>query len=159
MDYASFRSSPFDEDGHATDSPAAWNTAPAPQLEGARGGEETATRGLNSAAMQRVQTFLQHNLAERFTLSDLANAACMSRFHFARMFRLSFGVSPMEYVMRERVEYAKTLLARREQSVASIAATLGFCDQSHFTRSFRRITGWPPCRFVAHREKAQRRAG
>jgi AraC-like DNA-binding protein len=109
--------------------------------------------------MQRVQTFLQHNLAERFTLSDLANAACMSRFHFARMFRLSFGVSPMEYVMRERVEYAKTLLARREQSVASIAATLGFCDQSHFTRSFRRITGWPPCRFVAHREKAQRRAG
>lgn len=106
--------------------------------------------GLNLRARHRVDEFIERHLAERFTLADMADAACMSRFHFSRMFRLTFGVSPMEYVLHRRIERAKPMLLDRRRSIADVAAALGFCDQSHFTRSFRRVTGYPPRQFIAH---------
>jgi AraC-like DNA-binding protein len=112
--------------------------------------------GLNLRARHRVDEFIERHLAERFTLADMADAACMSRFHFSRMFRLSFGVSPMEHVLRRRIERAKPMLLDKRLSIADVAATLGFCDQSHFTRSFRRITGYPPRQFIAHANRAER---
>ncbi|MBS7458116.1 helix-turn-helix transcriptional regulator [Coralloluteibacterium stylophorae] len=78
------------------------------------------------------------------TLAELAAAACMSRFHFARRFRQSTGESPMQYVMRRRIECAMPMLADSARSVAAIALELGFFDQSHFTRSFRRLVGMAP---------------
>lgn len=110
--------------------------------------------GLSGAAQRRISEFIERNISERFTLSDLADAACMSRFHFARMFRRTFGISPMEYVLRARIERAKPMLLARGPSVADVAATFGFCDQSHFTRSFRRITGCSPRQFVTGRIRA-----
>lgn len=109
----------------------------------------TPVHGLNLRARHRVDDFIERHLADRFTLADMADAACMSRFHFSRMFRLTFGVSPMEYVLRRRIERAKPMLLDRRLSIADVAATLGFCDQSHFTRSFRRVTGYPPRQFIA----------
>lgn len=110
----------------------------------------TPVHGLNLRARRRVDAFVEQHLADRFTLTDMADAACMSRFHFSRMFRLTFGVSPMEYVLHRRIERAKPMLLDRRRSIADVAAALGFCDQSHFTRSFRRVTGYPPRQFIAH---------
>jgi AraC family transcriptional regulator len=101
-------------------------------------------RGLNPRAMSRVITHIEENLGEGLTLGTLASVACVSRFHFARMFRLSTGFSPMAYVVRRRVERARLQLMRGYQRLSDLAVELGFCDQSHFTRIFRRMTGVTP---------------
>jgi AraC family transcriptional regulator len=103
--------------------------------------------GLNERAFQRADAFILHNLGKNFTLAEVASAACVSRFHFARQFRQRMGCSPMAYVMRLRLERAKEMLARGDQRIADTAAALGFYDQSHFTRTFRRATGVSPRAF------------
>ena len=118
---------------------------------GRRLDQQPGHQWLSGITQRRIGEFIERNLSERFTLADLAGAAYMSRFHFARMFRRTFGISPMEYVLRERIERAKPMLLDRRVSIADVAATFGFCDQSHFTRSFRRIAGCSPRQFVADR--------
>jgi AraC family transcriptional regulator len=101
-------------------------------------------RGLNPRAMARVMAHIEENIGESLTLGTLAGVACVSRFHFARMFRLSTGFSPMAYVLRRRIERARLQLAQGHQKLSELAAALGFCDQSHFTRIFRRTIGITP---------------
>ena len=103
--------------------------------------------GLNARALARTHAYIQAHLCQNFTLADLAQAACISRFHFARQFRSSTGHSPMEYVLKLRMEAAKEMLVRGDQKIATTAAALGFFDQSHFTRTFRRMTGFSPRTF------------
>lgn len=99
---------------------------------------------LGRAALDRVLRHIDAHLGDPISLTDLAAAACMSRFHFARRFRQSTGESPMQYVMRRRIERAMPMPAGSARSVAAIALELGFFDQSHFTRSFRRLAGMAP---------------
>lgn len=102
-------------------------------------------RGLSDRALQRVTDCIRANLAEELSLSRLAAAACISRFHFARLFRARMGMSPMQYVRRERIAMAQYLLrSNGTPSLSRIAAALGFFDQSHFTRVFGRMTGQSP---------------
>jgi AraC family transcriptional regulator len=92
----------------------------------------------------RVRDYIEHNLGDAISLSDLARVAGVSRFHFARQFRACTGESPMGYLLRTRVERAKTRLRDSQVRVIDISAELGFADQSHFTRTFRRLVGVPP---------------
>lgn len=102
-------------------------------------------RGLSDRALQRVTDCIRANLAENLSLRRLAEAACISRFHFARLFRARMGMSPMQYVRQERIAMARYLLARSDApNLSRIAAALGFFDQSHFTRVFGRMTGQSP---------------
>ncbi len=107
-----------------------------------------APRGLSRKALARAFACMERHIGERLGLEDVAREACVSRAHFARMFRISTGYSAMEYLLRLRVERAKPLLLEDRQSIADISAGLGFCDQSHFSRAFRRLTGLPPKRFA-----------
>jgi AraC family transcriptional regulator len=106
-------------------------------------------RGLSRRALRRALAFIHEHLCERFTLEAVAGAAGVSRHHFARQFRISTRFSPMVYQMHVRIERSKEMLARGDRSICDIAAALGFCDQSHFTRTFRRMTGLAP-RDYAH---------
>lgn len=110
-----------------------------------------ASPGLSPRALARVQAYISAHLSERLGLSDLAAAACMSRFHFARQFRASTGRSPMEYVQLQRIEAARAMLDSGAQKIAATAAALGFFDQSHFTRTFRRLIGLSPSAYSARR--------
>lgn len=104
-------------------------------------------RGLSASALDRTNAYINQHLGDSFGLSDLAQAALISRFHFARLFRESTGHSPMEFVLKARMEAAKQMLKRDDQKIAATAAALGFFDQSHFTRTFRRMTGVSPSAF------------
>lgn len=115
----------------------------------------TASHGLRPRALRRALNFIETHLTERFTLSDLATSVGVSRFHFARLFRTSTGISPMHYLMSVRVERSKTLLVQDACSICEVAALLGFCDQSHFTRTFRRLTGMAPSEYI-QRSKTMR---
>lgn len=117
-------------------------------------GRNAAARGLRPSALARAQHFIDHHLAERIGLADIANAACVSRYHFARMFRLSTGRSPMQYLLLRRIERAQQLLSSGRHSVSTVAHELGFFDQSHFVNSFRRVTGATPGRFARHSRAA-----
>jgi AraC family transcriptional regulator len=116
--------------------------APAVAIAPPIAGELTARRFV------RVRDYIEHNLGEAITLEDLAHVAGVSRFHFARQFRARTGESPMSYLLRTRVERAKTLLRDSRIRVIDISAELGFADQSHFARTFRRLVGMPPSAYA-----------
>lgn len=104
--------------------------------------------GLAASRLNRVLSHIEENLGESLTLDELARLANVSRFHFARLFRRSTGLSPMAYVERSRLQRAKDLIQSGRLSLAEIAALLGFADQSHFTRRFRRQYGYTPSAFA-----------
>jgi AraC family transcriptional regulator len=93
-------------------------------------------------------------LGEKLTLQDIADTACLSRFHFSRLFRRSTGRSPIEYLLHARLEHAKTLLRQGGLPISDIAATMGFADQSHLTRHFRRAVGMTPLQYAHHHADA-----
>ncbi|CAD0335132.1 helix-turn-helix transcriptional regulator [Xanthomonas hortorum] len=100
-------------------------------------------------AVARAMHYIDTHLCEPISVAQLAGAACMSRFHFARVFREVVGASPMEYLRGRRIERAQVLLRERRHSISQIATDLCFFDQSHFVRSFRHATGCTPARFAA----------
>ncbi|SDQ87135.1 AraC-type DNA-binding protein [Pseudoxanthomonas sp. CF385] len=108
---------------------------------------QAASRGLSPRALARALDYIERHIGDTITLADIASAACISRFHFARLFRISTGRSPMEFVLAKRIALAKEQLARGPQKISATAASLGFFDQSHFTRTFRRMTGYSPREF------------
>ena len=104
--------------------------------------------GLAGGALRRVRSYIDSHIGERISLAELARQAGVSRFHFARQFRLSTGESPMEYLRRARIERSKGILQTGDTTIAEVAATLGFSDQSHFTRTFGRLVGVSPGSFA-----------
>jgi AraC-like DNA-binding protein len=107
------------------------------------------SNGLSRDRLTRVRDYIEAHLDDRLTLTDLAGVACLSPYHFSRSFKGSVGIGPQRYVMRRRLERAKTLIRRTAQPLAEIALQVGLCDQSHLTSMFRRETGVTPGRYRA----------
>ena len=110
--------------------------------------EAATTQGFAPAVRKRVLSYIEEHLARPLSLAELANVAHMSVRHFCRAFRASLGCSPHQYLLRQRVERAKVLIAARAMPLAEVAQCVGFSDQSQFTRTFRRHAGLTP---AAHR--------
>jgi AraC-like DNA-binding protein len=104
--------------------------------------------GLAGGTLRRVRAYIDGHIGEHISLDELAREAGVSRFHFARQFRLSTGESAMEYLRRIRIERSKSILQTRVSTIAEVAAGLGFSDQSHFTRIFGRLVGVSPGSFA-----------
>ncbi|QPC41882.1 helix-turn-helix transcriptional regulator [Kaustia mangrovi] len=107
-----------------------------------------ARGGLAPAVRRRVEEFVEAHLDRPLAIRDLASIAGLSPYHFARMFKQSTGESPHHYVLRRRVERAKTLIATGGLSLSEIALCCGFSSQSHFTARFRQIAGVTPRQFA-----------
>jgi AraC-like DNA-binding protein len=107
-----------------------------------------APLGPERAAVRRVREYLEANLAPAPCLHDLAGVANLSRFHLLRVFRRDTGLAPHEYLTQLRIERAKRLLAAGEP-ISAVALAVGFSDQSHLNRRFKRLVGVTPGRFVA----------
>ena len=100
--------------------------------------------GLPPRRLAEVMDYIRANLSERVTLAKLAGVAQVSESHFARVFKASTGESPHQYVMQQRLEYARGELTRTSRPIAEIATEAGFADQSHLTRMMRRYVGATP---------------
>lgn len=79
-----------------------------------------------------------------FSTSDLASACSLSESQFSRVFRQTIGISPQQYIVRNRIENAKELLAKSHLSLSEIAIQVGFYDASDFGKQFRRQENLTP---------------
>ncbi|MBI9087150.1 MAG: AraC family transcriptional regulator [Desulfobacterales bacterium] len=99
--------------------------------------------GRERAAIRRVLAHMRENLGEDLCVEKLASVACLSPFHFIRVFGLETGLPPHTYLIQARVRRAQRLLARG-RTIPDAALSTGFSDQSHLSRHFKRITGVTP---------------
>jgi len=106
--------------------------------------------GLSGHRLKQVLSFIDENLAETISLPQIAAIAGISVSHLKPVFRASVGMPVHQYVIRRRIERAKTLLAHGKLPIAEIALASGFSHQSHLARHMRRLTGISP---LALREK------
>lgn len=104
-------------------------------------------RDLNS--LQKAREYVHSHFSENLTLAQVARAAGVHPVYLSHTFRHELGETLGEYLNRIRVRAAAGLLAKSRLSLSAIAADLGFYDQSHFTRIFRRLTGATPGMFRA----------
>jgi AraC family transcriptional regulator len=104
--------------------------------------------GMTRYQLRRTIDYIRANLGHDLGVAELAAQAEMSHWHFCRMFKRTTGLSPHQFLMRERIEAAKMSLAKPDVHLALIARDLGFADQSHFTMVFRRFTGMTPRRYL-----------
>ncbi|RMD74896.1 MAG: AraC family transcriptional regulator [Lentisphaerae bacterium] len=93
---------------------------------------------------QRVLDFVHANLHRHLTLAELARRAGMERTAFAKAFRREYGVSPMRYILFQRISKAQEMIRGNRMSLQEIAAQLGFCDEFHLSRRFHDVTGLRP---------------
>ena len=113
----------------------------------------------NSKARQRAveaALWIDAKSAEEIDLEAAAGQACLSAFHFLRIFRNALGVTPHQYLVRSRLKRAAKLLAQEEIPVTEVALDVGFADLSNFVRTFRRAAGVSPREFRKS-AKGQRR--
>ena len=99
--------------------------------------------------LERVRDILEQRFAEPFKLSEIAAEAGVHPVHLAREFRKYYGTSVGEYLRRVRIEYACRELMGSDAAVTNIAFAAGFADQSHFSRTFKRLCGTTPGRYRA----------
>jgi AraC-like DNA-binding protein len=112
--------------------------------QGTRGRDGLGRGGLAAWQRRLVAQHVEDHLAEGLPVSRLAKLARLSRYHFSRSFRHSFGLSPHRYQLHRRAERAKTLLANPALSITDIALDLGFREASTFSTTFRKLVGRTP---------------
>jgi AraC family transcriptional regulator len=95
---------------------------------------ELKANGLSRSQLQRVIDYIQANLTQDLSILDLATLTSMSESHFSRSFKRSVGIAPYQYLMKQRVERAKQLLAQRSFAISTIALDCGFANQTHLLK-------------------------
>jgi len=106
-----------------------------------------------SSRMSQVRDLLESHYGEDVTITTVARIAGMSRVHATRQFTLTYGIPPHTYLNQVRIRHAKRLLLEGV-AAAKIAVEVGFVDQSHFTRRFKRTVGVAPLAWAGARNRA-----
>lgn len=103
------------------------------------------------AAYQRRQLvdMIEQQLAEPLTIGQLAAHCALSPYHFARMFRQSFGLPPHQYLLARRLAHARDLLRNSSLGLGDIALACGFASASHFANRFKQTVGATPGEYRA----------
>ena len=111
---------------------------------GLRRATELARGGLAPWQIKRACERLESDLGGSLSLQQIAAEFDLSVSHFARAFRVSTGLPPHQWLLRQRVKAAKQLLSVRDLPLSEIAISAGFANQSHFTRVFSDLVGLSP---------------
>jgi AraC-like DNA-binding protein len=114
----------------------------------------SATRWELLRRLERGVALMHANLDRALSVEEIARTACLSTFHFHRLFAAAFGETPHRYLTRLRLERAAALFRGSERSVADVALSCGFESPGSFTTLFTRRFGTPPARFRRNGEVA-----
>jgi len=110
--------------------------------------------GLTARQIRRLTEFIDAQIPNEITISDLATLTGLSHYHFIRAFKNTVGLTPYQYVLSERIRRARGLLSKPALSLGDVALAVGFSDASHLNRVFRKFVGFTPTAF--RRELQQR---
>jgi AraC family transcriptional regulator len=116
-----------------------------------------ADGALPRGKLRAVVEYVEEHLGAGLTLEQMAAAAHLSVYHFARQFKAATGLPPHQYVVLRRVERAKRLLQGGDLSLAEVAACAGFSDQSQLSHHFKRLVGVTPRQFRTEASPAKKR--
>ena len=116
-------------------------------LHAALGPSSLASDRIRPAWLRDVSDLLDASIAQPLALGSIARQVGVHPVHFAVVFRRFYGCSLGEYTRRRRLDAARTRIAELEVPLSRIALELGFADQSHLTRIFKRYTGMTPGRY------------
>lgn len=108
---------------------------------------EIVTGRLAQHKLQLVVDYINAYLDRDLSLQELSSLVQMSPQYFSQVFKQTTGTTPHQYVIRCRIERAKSLLQQGKLSIAEIATVVGFVDQSHLHRYFKRLVGVTPKTF------------
>jgi AraC-like DNA-binding protein len=104
--------------------------------------------------VSRARDYLHANIAHAFSLEDVARETGLTKWHLARTFRSTMGVSMGEYARHLRAHHALQML-RVGKKASLVAAELGYCDQPHFTREMQCLFGFTPGHYAKNALKSK----
>ena len=100
--------------------------------------------GLSKRQLNLIIEYIQNHLDQNLGLKELAFLLHMSPHYFCQLFKQSMGMTPHQYVIQTRVNRAKELLLTGKYSIAQVALMVGFANQSHLNRHFKKLLGVTP---------------
>jgi AraC family transcriptional regulator len=103
--------------------------------------------GLPIARLHKIEDHVRAHLAEGISIETLAELAELSPFHFSRVFKQTTGITPLQFVIRERMLQAQQLIRETPRSLIEIGLEVGYTSPSHFAQVFRRTVGMAPTQF------------
>ncbi len=109
------------------------------------GGEQAF--GIPPRRLARIVEHIRKNLDTPLAVGTLSRLAEMSQSHFSKMFKLSTGLAPHQFVLQERINRSKELLRRDDAKIVDVALEVGFENQAHFTTVFGNFVGMTPRQF------------
>lgn len=115
----------------------------APDCNGSNA-EARIIQPLDSLQLQTVRAFIDDNMPDKLTLAQIADQVHLSVSYLAPRFKSSTGVSLHQYIISRRLERARELVKASDRSIADIAASVGFADHSHLTRTYKKEFGVTP---------------
>ncbi len=119
------------------------------QKYGLKEEEYAFTKRFSAKQFRKVLGYVSENYGRTIAVEELASEASLSISHFARLFKQTIGLSPIQFVTNYRVEQAKKRLANSQVALAEISDSCGFADQAHFSRVFKQLVGETPAKFRA----------
>ena len=99
---------------------------------------------LSQRQLKQVTDFIKDNYTRIIRLEELSTICGLSKSYFCTAFKTSTGTSPLSFQMQYRIKKAKSLLENKQSPISDIATSIGFSDQAHFTRVFKKINGTTP---------------
>src|SRR5215472_9377773 len=108
---------------------------------------QTLRGGLGSARLRKIKELIHAKMEGDLSLDEMAQSVALSTAHFARMFRKSTGETPHQFILRERVERAKTMLRAPDARILDVAIACGFKTQQHFAQVFRGVCKVSPTEY------------
>lgn len=103
--------------------------------------------GLTNQIISQIDEYIYSNLSQSIRLDTLAGIACLSVFHFTRMFKKTTGYSPYQYVLKKKIIAAKKLIRQPGVCAAEVGYKLGFSSPGHFNSFFKKHYGVSPGQF------------
>jgi AraC-like DNA-binding protein len=105
------------------------------------------TAGAIKSSLAPAIQYIQSNIQGNFNLKDLSNKSCMSATNFYRLFKRELGMSPIAYILNQKIKYAKSLLKEKGMNISEVSYASGFDDANYFTRLFKKYEGVTPSQY------------